>query len=61
MRPERLDIDPHALDAGRVFRYWLRSFELFLEALRDERQAEVGCVKLKRQAEAEDVFGYFVQ
>ena len=29
-------------DAGRVFRYWLRTFELFLEALRDERQAEVG-------------------
>ena len=42
MRPERLDINPHAPDAGRVFRYWLRSFELFLEALRDERQAEVG-------------------
>ena len=39
MRPERLDIDP---DAGRVFRYWLRSFELFFEALRDERQAQVG-------------------
>jgi len=42
MRPERLDIDPHAPDVGKVFRYWLRSFELFLEALRDERQAEVG-------------------
>jgi len=42
MRPERLDIDPHAPDVGRVFRYWLRTFELFLKALRDERQAEVG-------------------
>lgn len=39
MKPDRLDADPHTPDAGKVFKFWLKSFELFLETLQEERQA----------------------
>jgi len=39
MRPERLDVDPHNPDAGKIFKFWLKSFELFLKTLQEERQA----------------------
>jgi len=33
MRPERLDVDPHNPDAGKILKFWLKSFELFLKTL----------------------------
>ena len=40
MKPDRLDTDPQAVDAGKIFKFWLKSFELFLQTLQEERQTE---------------------
>ena len=33
MRPQRSDVDPHNPDAGKFFKFWFKSFELFLKVL----------------------------
>ena len=33
LRPERLDTEPNAQDAPRIWRHWLKTFENFLTSL----------------------------
>jgi len=40
MKHERLDVDRHAADDGQNVKLWLKSFQIFLEAPQEVRQAE---------------------
>jgi len=40
LRPKELSVEPEALDAARVFAFWLRTVEDFLSSLLEFRAEE---------------------